>query len=392
MRVFISLLLVGLSIAFGQPVAFPSENWETLSPGEVASVSTTSNAAVTFRATDRRFGSSVKSPPWTPMLGDGGLIQPRILVVSSRTFFMQNHATTASESNHPLPVNRVSYTFSSLQDVLIGSVANAPVSKSLQQHKLFLEKTFHEDLFSFEAIVPFYSTSEYHLNDTAEFLAGADKATQFGDIAFGLKALLHQDRNHIISGGLRFEVPTSQEISVLLNNYTLDDDVWHFTPYLAANWTSSNWFANGFLSYRMNSMGMTLRTPLATTILKEADYLNADLAIGRWLVCRPRQRGLTAVAPTLELHYSTTTTSERIPNSLVTNTNNLTGRLIDSSDYLTLTAGVHSRWGQNLIAHTGVFVPLRRNVQSVSIYPHPTDRTFDWGIMGGISYQFGGQL
>ena len=88
-------------------------------------------------------------------------------------------------------------------------------------------------------------------------------------------------------------------------------DAWYFTPWLGGQWTpGTNWFASGFASYRLNSgpIGSRLNTA-PTSNVRQPTYLFVDLAIGRWIVQREGQGGLTSLAPVVELHYTTTPTS-----------------------------------------------------------------------------------
>lgn len=333
------------------------------------------------------------SPLGENMIGDGGLLQPRVIVSGSRIFNMQNHVAKVSENNSALPQDRFGLNFSTLQNVTIGSrLVGAPVTEEaviedLQEYRFFVEKRIFGGAASLDFFVPIYNTSEYEISNNAEFLVGPQLHGEFGDLAFGIKGLLRQSETSAVSLGMRVEAPTRQEVLIDFSSARLDDDVWHFTPYLATQWTpSQKLFFNGFAAYRLNSSTMNASSTAGTFAIREPTYLMLDGSLGYRLIDRPQCKGLTALASILELHYATTPERE---DSLQFQGIPTTGVALGHTDYLNLTAGLTSRWNQRVCMTGAVSVPLRSNaIYNNNSVLGPTDRTYDWAFLLNLNYQF----
>ncbi len=322
------------------------------------------------------------------MIGDGGLLQPRVIVTGSRIFYFQNHISKVSQNNSAMPQDRIGLNFSSLQNVPIGRrFESGPVIDDLQEYRFFAEKTFLDGAASIDLIAPIYKTSESVIGNVSEFLVGPQAHGEFGDLAFGIKGLLHRSERLALSLGLRVEAPTSREPYVALFNARIDDEVWHFTPYLAAQWTpSERVFVNSFLSYRLNSTSMVNTSDAGTALVREATYLMADGSIGYWMIRRPRCRGLTGLASVLELHYTTTPESEPV-NAL--QGISATGLALGHTDYLNLTAGLVARWNERVSVSGAFAFPLRANrIETNNSVLGATDRSYDWAFLLNLNYNF----
>lgn len=322
------------------------------------------------------------------MIGDGGLLQPRVVVTGSRIFYFQNHVSKVSENNSALPQDRVGVNFSTLQNVAIGrKFGSGAVIEDLQEYRFFAEKTFFDGAASFELIAPVYNSTQSEIDSNDEFLLGPQVHGEFGDLAFGIKGLLHRREGRAISAGLRVEAPTRKDPFVAIADSRLDDDVWHFTPYLSGQWTpTEKTFVNSFISYRMNSSSMVSRSDDDSFLIREPTYLMLDGSVGHWLVRRPDCRGLTGLASILELHYATTPESEPV---YARQGISATGLALGHTDYLNLTAGLVSRWNEKVSLSSAFAFPLRsnRNEQNSPVVGG-TDRTYDWAFLLNLNYNF----
>lgn len=322
------------------------------------------------------------------MIGDGGLLQPRVIVNGARISYFQNHLSKVSENNSALPQDRIGFNFSSLQRVPIGvRFATGTIVDDVQEYRLFGEKTLLDGMVSVDFVVPVYNTSERVIGTNDEFVASPQLQGEFGDLAFGIKGLLHRSSKLAVSAGMRVEAPTSEEIYVNVANTRLEDAVWHFTPYLATQWTpSQRLFANSFLSYRLNSTSMVSTSTAGTFKVREPTYLMVDSSLGYWWLRRPERRGLTGLASVLELHYTTSPESEP---SLALQGISATGLSLGHTDYLNLTAGLVSRWNERISVTGAVVAPLRSNRrESNNPVLGPTDRTFNWAFLLNLNYHF----
>jgi len=325
------------------------------------------------------------------MLGDGGLLQPNLFVSSSRLFSMQQHATKICENNSVIPRDRLGFHFASLQDVRIGDQGGEEIDRSLQEYRFLLEKTFLQENVSLELIVPVHFTSQSKISTTDEFGRSPLADGAFGDLAFGLKALLWEGNGRAFSAGLRIEAPTAPDISIsevppgVVSHFDMDS--WYFTPWIGAQWTPGNrWFASAFGSYRMDSGPIDISTVTRDVSIRQPNYLSVDVALGRWIVQRPCRRGITSLAPTLEMHYTTTTTRGTVFDPGFQNVYD-TGRRYGKTDYLNLTAGMNGTINEDWQFALGVVAPLRTSTTDGQ-GDFDTDRNFDWAIMLNINYYF----
>lgn len=322
------------------------------------------------------------------MLGDGGLLQPRLLQVGGNSYAMQNHMSKVAENNPVLPTTRASFQYNALQQVPIGINSNGSiVDEDLHEFRIGYEQAFFDRRFSAEVLVPFYATSEYRIEGTEEAL-GPQTSGQMGDLAFGFKGLLHRGNRHAISTGLRVEAPTQEDILVQSLPAEISDDVWHFTPYIAAQWQPTDLtFTQAFVSYRFNDRAMVSSTPTGDVLFDEPEYLMVDASIGHWIIRNPDARILTGLAPVLEMHYTTATTREP---SLLEVGRPATGAVLGSTDYLNLTAAVVTEWYGRATLTTGFAFPLRRTESTLnSVYPGDTDRNYNWAFMVNLNVPLG---
>ena len=334
------------------------------------------------------------------MLGDGGLLQPNLFnfAVEVVEFNSQQHATKICENNSVIPRDRIGFHFDALQTVPTGTINPGPDPnrrnfRNLQEYRFWGEKTFFNENISLDLIVPLYYSTDPNIDTPQEFQNPTPLAGQFGDLAFGLKALVWEDADKAYSAGVRIEAPTGPDFfidsSVIADAPGLDMDAWYFTPWIGGQWTpGTNWFASGFLSYRLNSGPITDRRSASNTLnVRQPTYLFADLAIGRWIVQREGQGGLTSLAPVVELHYTTTPTSGTVLDT--TNYSYSSGRLLGKTDYLNITGGLNGTINDDWQFGIGAALPLRTGfAQSGPAFEWDTDRTFSWALLANLNYYF----
>ena len=331
------------------------------------------------------------------MLGDGGLLQPNLLDSADREIYnFQQHTTKICENNSVIPRDRIGFHFDSLQTVQTGLIDNGGVvqrsSRNLQEYRFWGEKTFLNENISLDLIVPLYYSTDPNIDTLQAFANPTPLAGQFGDLAFGLKALVWEDADKAYSAGVRVEAPTGPDSLVAPLGTDLggfDMDAWYFTPWIGGQWTpGTNWFASGFLSYRLNSGPITARNGFASRSVRQPTYLFADLAIGRWIVQREGQGGLTSLAPVVELHYTTTPTSGTSQGRGTSFTYG-SGRLLGKTDYLNITGGLNGTINDDWQFGIGAALPLRTGfAQSGPAFEWDTDRTFSWALLANLNYYF----
>ena len=325
------------------------------------------------------------------MLGDGGLLQPNLLDVAGAQYYnFQQHATKICENNSVIPRDRIGFHFDALQTVPVLAAFNGrTINRNFQEYRFWFEKTFLDENLSLDLILPlYYTTGDSQILPNPTVMDG-----QFGQLAFGLKALLWEDQDKAYAAGVRVEAPTGPNFTVDLPGPIPDAgfemDAWYFTPWLGGQWTPGpDWFASGFVSYRLNSGALTNErgSVFQPVDFRQPTYLFADLSIGRWIVQREGQGGLTSLAPVLELHYTTTPTAG---NESVGGENGTyaSGNVLGKTDYLNLTAGLNGTYNDAWQFGIGAAMPLRTDARNV--FPiWDTDRTFSWALLANLNYYF----
>ena len=332
------------------------------------------------------------------MLGDGGLLQPNLEQLSSVNpvlYNLQQHTTKICDNNSVIPRDRIGFHFDSLQTVQVGQdgIAQSPTrSRNLQEYRFWGEKTFLDDNLSLDLIVPVYYSTDPNIDTVAKINNATPLAGQFGDLAFGLKALVWEDADKAYSAGVRVEAPTGPDF-LLTNTVTPIDsfemDAWFFTPWIGGQWTpGTNWFASGFLSYRLNSGSQNnfFNQAGQNFPFRQPTYLYADFAVGRWIVQREGQGGLTSLAPVVELHYTTTPT---IGEQRGTGGTYETGQLFGHTDYLNITGGLNGTFNDAWQFGIGGALPLRTGaISGPNTFSWNTDRTFSWALLANLNYYF----
>lgn len=338
-------------------------------------------------------GSDSDKSPEVLMLGDGGLLQPQVIVRGSRIFYMATHAWKAAENNPVKPTDRFSFQINSLQNVATGRAGAGTRSDDIQEFRFLAEKTILDGNVSVELLLPFYNTTLYESSSETDFILGSQIDTQFGDLGFGVKGLLWNNECSAVSAGLRVETPTKDDYRIW-DDVRSDDSVWHFTPYISGRWNNrENWFASGFLSYRLNDR--SFRSYVVGSgndvLLREPEYLAIDGALGCWLCKRERGCGIADVAAMFEVHYTSATTRQsNRPTGLLqgipTNYDDL-----GYTDYLNLTIGCSAFFDGGLEYSGGFAFPLRDTLTpsgSGTSYISNTDRSYSWAFVSNVGWRF----
>jgi hypothetical protein len=269
-----------------------------------------------------------------------------------------------------------------------------------------------------------------------------NSATEFGDMNLIFKALLCRTPKFAFSGGVDFGFPTGPDMRVRVTDYDyfadpmsnpldvnllptvqrlrtfeIKNQIFSASPFLAALVTPNNWFfAQGFLEcdiplnkndYRFTQQFTSNLSPTSPTNpdgfssipfsqrgrIGEQTLLQADLGLGCWVWRNCEAWLLSGLAPTVELHYTTTLDNADIqvlptdPNTFsivgskpVPEPHPTIGNLRNRVDILDMTVGATALFSDRATLAAGVAFPLRGS----------SNRTYDWEFQLQFNYYFGG--
>jgi hypothetical protein len=256
--------------------------------------------------------------------------------------------------------------------------------------------------------------------------------TEFGDMTLILKGLFYRSCTLAVSGGLSVNIPTapSTHVSVTdflgdgfdndieierLRQFKISNDTWALSPFVAALLTPNDrLFVQGFLQFdfplnestvhyaefaaiNTEPNELSLQPLFVTSKVREQTLMQVDLGTGYWLQRDRNASWITGIAPTLELHYTTTLQNADIKvlptatksaslnvvgtnGQLVPEPNPTVGNLRNRVDILDLTVGTTFLVAERATIATGFVFPLRNG----------DDRTFNWEFQLQLNYYFGG--
>jgi hypothetical protein len=245
------------------------------------------------------------------------------------------------EDNSPLPTDRIFFNYNHFNNAAQTIDGN---TVDFDRFAFGFEKTFLEGHASVEFRIPFGSG----LNANQSFDPGSSlTGTEFGNIPIVTKFLLIERECNAISAGMAVVLPTARDARLLSNGRTeflVQNEAVHLDPFLAWLWTPNDrWFTQTFLQFDFAGSGNPVyrdsNERLARAgVLQDQSLMIVDFKVGYWLYQDPCARFLTGVAPTVELHYTTTMqNADRVPG--IANDFN-------RWDNLNLTAGLHFALGE----------------------------------------------
>ncbi|QDT54326.1 hypothetical protein Pan44_23550 [Caulifigura coniformis] len=275
-----------------------------------------------------------------------------------------------SENNHPLPRDRVFYSFNAFDDALKfdssfdGALFPASRSQTLLRHTVGIEKTFNEGESSIEFRLPFFDGTTYGRTVGAESLAY--DGGNVGNLLVTAKTLLYESDAFAMSAGLGVAAPTGSDATIRVNSTLakIDNSAVYLSPFLASLWTPSDeWFVMGFSQIQVSANGdpVVLRDPLLgnsrVATVNAPTALSLDLSIGRWLFRDRTDAIIQGMALVGEVHqFAALQDTDGVPQADPTDVGL---RAADERLSLTtLTFGVHSVLPGNSTLRVAGVVPM----------------------------------
>jgi hypothetical protein len=266
-----------------------------------------------------------------------------------------------SENNRALPSDRVYFLYNRFENALYAeSWAGPNQTDPVDRYTLGAEKTFFEGWWSIEVRMPFVQRFGYEAPDVTSI------GGPVGNLALNLKRLLYRSERCAWAIGLGVNTPTGSDVRGQLIdqqtlNYRLHNDAVHLLPWVGMmHMPTERCFYQAFLQVDVPTNGNRLTTDGASWgKLNDQTLMFVDLSLGYWIYRNPRARWLTAVAPVIEFHYTTTVQDTDVvtidDGAVFYHFVNWQNRV----DPMNLTVGLHNHFGSlTTLGIAGVF-PLR---------------------------------
>jgi hypothetical protein len=228
-----------------------------------------------------------------------------------------------------------------------------------------VEKTLLDDIFSVELRVPFGSGL-----DSDQQIDQSVMATEFGNMALAVKALLWQRRRSACGFGLGMVFPTGDDGRLLDQTrgtevVRVENEAVHLQPFVGGVWTPTDrLFMQAFAQVDFDANGNPVvfspyGTPSAPQRLFDQNLLFLDYSVGYWLYRNRGNRWITGLAPVVEIHYTSTLqnagqVSDPDPYETTTVTNPA-----NRMDVLNITGGFHFELGPRSTLTVAAVAPLR---------------------------------
>ncbi|NQU23843.1 MAG: hypothetical protein HQ567_21385 [Candidatus Nealsonbacteria bacterium] len=275
------------------------------------------------------------------------------------------------EGNSPIPTDRVFFNFNHFQNALQAADGNDPL-RSLDRYTFGVEKTLFDKRLSVEFRLPFAGglNSSQHADGSSSFMA-----TELGNLALAVKAIVRQRRNYRMAVGLAITFPTGDDALYYsedgLNDGGLEgvfkNESVHLQPFLGVYWEPNDrLFALFFAQLDFDASGneVTLydirpatALPPITDTYSDQNLGFVDFSLGYWVYKNPQACWITGIAPVFELHYTTTlqdtdTVSLGPDMPTIANPGN-------RMNLLNLTAGLHCQIGPHSTLTVAAVAPLK---------------------------------
>ena len=253
-----------------------------------------------------------------------------------------------ADNNSPLPRDRVFFDYNYFHNTSLNGI-------DVHRYTPGFEKTFFDGIGSFEFRMPMAGTLDNNVvidEDTGADVTGL--TGEFGDLFFGIKALLAASDRGAIAIGVGLSAPTADDVRVHLSDGTplalVENEAIYVSPYAAFLCTPTpDSFFQGFVQFNFDASGNPVHANTVGTGLLPVGRLNeqsslfVDLSLGHWIFrdFSARPHGL---ALAIEAHYSSSIQDADV----ITSQFFQVGDPNFNYDVLNLTVGAHALVGQTV--------------------------------------------
>jgi hypothetical protein len=270
-----------------------------------------------------------------------------------------------TDDNCVLPEDRVFFLYDHFDNAILIPTPS-PHALDVNRYTPGFEKTFFDRYASFELRIPFADTQNSDV-----FLGGdgREEDTEFGNLEAVLKMLAWRDDVVAFGGGIGFNLPTAPGARIFEAQqsqplFTIDNNAFHVQPFLGLVYTPSDrLFFQAFLQFDIDATGNRVeqRDFGRVGTLYDQNLLQTDLQLGYWWFRDPSARYLTALAPTIEYHYTTTLQDAKLIAAGTPDSTFVFGNAANRLDIQNLTLGVEMLIGRRALLNIAAVVPLNGN-------------------------------
>ncbi|MCA8997779.1 MAG: hypothetical protein KDA80_12360 [Planctomycetaceae bacterium] len=308
-----------------------------------------------------------------------------------------------AEGTSPIPRDRLIFNFSHFSNASV-----IPSGYDVSRFAPGFEKTFWDKTASFQVQMPFAATltNDVAIDPNQNLIGGTEVVP--GDLTMVVKKTLYQNCNSLISAGLQWTIPTSEDRSLSVINpldltdrrvfAVLNSESPHLLPFVGGVWNRDRWFFQGVMQFDFETVGNKLRvnsnpfgmnmdgSPTEAALigrLQSQNYIFLDASVA-YQIYRAKCQcgwGIASIAPLAELHYN---------------------RSLNSADGVTVldnginvaTFGNAGSDFETLNAVVGTSIQMKSGGSWLIGYGTPiaggSDREFDGELRVFYSYRFGG--
>jgi hypothetical protein len=221
-----------------------------------------------------------------------------------------------AENQSPVPADRVYFAYNNFHNALRAIDGPGAFHQvNFERYTLGVEKAFLGDLFSAELRIPIGHGLDSDLHGSP----GASlEGTEFGNLVLVAKTCLLRRPGWVASAGIGVSIPTADDArqfdSAGLLRSEIDNESFHLQPFVGWAWTpKERFFAEVFSAVDFDPHGYDVSMAGPSGSMVDVGTYNDqtlsmfDLKVGYWVYracCR--QAWLTGVAPTVEIHYTST--------------------------------------------------------------------------------------
>lgn len=227
-----------------------------------------------------------------------------------------------SDDNSAIPTDRVFFIYHHFQNAIRTDTTDFLTTQEtgrgfpIDRSVIGVEKTFFDDQWSIELRMPFLGSTFFDASPTSQVEGFGG---QVGNLLMAVKRLIYETETGGIGVGLAFDLPTGSGAATQIGDdrFTIHNEAFHLTPFIGlVAAPNDRWFYQGMLQLDLplngSQIDYTDTDPSTGSTIPNIGHVSgqtmlyADASVGYWLARNPRGRFVTGIAPTLEVHYTTT--------------------------------------------------------------------------------------